>query len=80
MWGGYDHGWAWVMGFGMIGVVLFWALVIVAIAALVKWIAGSRGTAGRPPEKTALDYLKERYARGEIAREEFVQKKRDLEA
>jgi putative membrane protein len=44
---------------------------------LVKWLAGSgsgqQGGAGR-----ALDILKERYARGEIDREEFEQRKRDI--
>lgn len=81
MWGGYDgYGWGWGMGFGMISMVLFWVLVILGIVILVKWIAAgsSSGGTGVPREKTALDILKERYARGEIDREEFEQKKKDL--
>ncbi len=83
MWGGYDGygwGWGWGMGFGMISMVLFWVLVILGIVILVKWIAAgsSSGSTGAPREKTALDILKERYARGEIDREEFEQKKKDL--
>lgn len=84
MWSGYDGygwgwGWGWSMGFGMLSMVLFWVLVILGIVILVRWIAaGSFGGAGTPREKTALDILKERYARGEIDREEFEQKKRDL--
>lgn len=78
MWSGYGHGFGWGMGFGMIGVVLFWALVILAIAALVKWIAGAFGAGRQTATKTALDFLKERYARGEIGREEFEQKRRDI--
>ncbi|MEW5707470.1 SHOCT domain-containing protein [Pelomicrobium sp. G1] len=81
MWGGYDgYGWGWGMGFGMISMVLFWVLVILGIVILVKWIAAgsSSGGGSAPREKTALDILKERYARGEIDREEFEQKKRDL--
>lgn len=66
------------MGFGWIGMILFWVLIIVGIAALVKWFAAGSPRDDRPREKTALDVLKERYARGEINREEFEQKKRDL--
>lgn len=76
MWG--DYGWGWGMGFGMISVVLFWVLVILGIVILVKWIAGSSSGPGQPPAKTALDILKERYARGEIDKQEFEEKKRDL--
>lgn len=84
MWGGmggYGHMWdgGWLgMGIGMIGTLLFWALIIVGIVVLVKWLAGAHGAAGAPPAKTALDIVKERYARGEIDKEEFEQKKRDL--
>lgn len=77
MWG--DYGWGWGMGFGMISVVLFWVLVILGIVILVKWIAGGSSSASPPPPaKTALDILKERYARGEIDKQEFEEKKRDL--
>lgn len=76
MWG--DYGWGWGMGFGMISVVLFWVLVILGIVILVKWIAGSSSGPSQPPAKTALDILKERYARGEIDKQEFEEKKRDL--
>jgi len=80
MWGSYDYGWGWGMGLGMISMVLVWVLVILGIVILVKWIAAGSSVAGQPPAKTALDILKERYARGEIGREEFEQKKRDIEA
>jgi putative membrane protein len=45
--------------------------------ALGKWIFERSGD--RPRDKTALDILKERYARGEIGKEEFEQKKSDLD-
>ena len=80
MWG--DYGWGWGMGFGMISMVLFWVLIIVGIVVLVRWIAGPSASSGLPPAppplKTALDILKERYARGEIDKQEFEEKKRDL--
>lgn len=76
MWG--DYGWGWGMGFGMISMVLFWVLVILGIVILVKWIAGSSSAPNLPPAKSALDILKERYARSEIDKQEFEEKKRDL--
>jgi len=59
-------------GFSML---LFWGVVIVALVVVVKWIAGSTSAAS---ERTPLETLKERYARGEIDKDEFEQKKRDL--
>lgn len=84
MWGGaggYGHMWdgGWLgMGVGMIGMLLFWVLIILGIVVLVKWLAGAQSAAAPPPARSALDIVKERYARGEIEKEEFEQKKRDL--
>lgn len=79
MWGydGFGYG-----GYGMgIGMLLFWGLIIVAIVMLVRGFGGtSKGNAPRLPEKTALDILRERYARGEIDKAEFEEKRRDLSA
>jgi len=78
MWWGHmnDYGWGWG-GMG-IGMLLIWILLMVVLVLLAKsiWNAGA-GKSGSP-EKSALDILKERYARGEIGREEYEQKKRDL--
>ena len=80
MWGDAGHGWGWRwgMGFGMIDMVLFWVLVIFGIVVLVRRVGGSSASSGPPPSKTALDILNERYARGEIDKQEFVERKRDL--
>ena len=79
MWGygGYGLG-----GIGMgISMILFWGLIIVAIVLVVRGFGNrSGGDAPRLPEKTALDILRERYARGEIDKAEFEEKRRDLSA
>ena len=54
-------------------------LLAAAIVMLSKFIWSSGIFSGRIREKTALDILKERYARGEIESEEFMQKRRHLE-
>jgi len=69
------------MGIGMgIGMILFWGLIIAAIVVLVRGF-GARPVASEPGlvEKTPLDILGERYAKGEIDKSEFEQKRRDLE-
>ena len=82
MWGymgNYHGGWGW-MGFGMMGMALFWIFLIIGIVALVNGAWGWGASAGRSQERTALDIIRERYAHGEIEKEEFEQKKRDLAA
>jgi putative membrane protein len=69
-------------GWGMYGglpMLLWWGLVIVAIVLVVRWLF-ARGTTGGPPaQDSALTILRERYARGEISKEEFDARRRDLE-
>lgn len=66
-------------GFGWILMLLFWVLVIWGIVSLIRGSVGYDRTqnSGRN-EKTAIDILKERYAKGEISKEEFEAKKKDL--
>jgi putative membrane protein len=68
----------WGPDFGWLFMMLFWALVILGVIALVKWLASGSSARSGPPPRTPLQILQERYARGEIEREEFEQKKRDL--
>jgi putative membrane protein len=76
MWGGMD-GWGW--GMGIVHGLLWWAILVLGIIVLVRFLAGEPGRPGaQAPADTALDILKKRYARGEIGREEFEEKKRDL--
>lgn len=78
MMGDATGGWGWMSGFGWIFMILFWGLVIFGVVALAKWMFSTgdsvAGGGARPP----LDILKERYARGEINRDQYEQMRRDL--
>jgi putative membrane protein len=82
--GGWDMGpgmmgWGILAWFGPIMMVIFWIAIIVAIIFFVRWLmASSRGRHSPAPQDSALEILKKRYARGEISKEEFEEKKRDL--
>lgn len=74
------HGWeygGWMpIGLMWIGGFL-WILTIVAVVGLVVYVV-QRFTHPRRATKPALDLLEQAYARGEIKREEFMQKRTDL--
>jgi putative membrane protein len=86
MYGPYNHGWMFDGGIGMLFGGLWMIVLLVAplllLAVLLKYLfTKSRGNEGRPGEptrQTPLDVLKEAYARGEISREEFLQKRDDI--
>lgn len=66
---------------GMIIMVIFWVLVIVGLILLIKWLWLHTQTGSSPASdrsSSALEILKERYARGEIDKNEFENKKKDL--
>jgi len=56
----------------------FWILLIAGIILLVYWIARHNRPGESEKKEDALDILKKRYARGEIYRTEFEEKKKDL--
>lgn len=77
MYDGTMMGWmAGVMILSLLVGVSLVALLIVALVAAIRWLWRSP----RPgePEDRALSILRERYARGEIGREEFEARWRDL--
>ena len=84
----------WMMGPGMMGwggfgfsplwgivMLIFWLLVIGGIVLLAVWLFRQfvPTEVAERREGRALEILRERYARGEITREEYEQMRRDLE-
>ena len=77
MWDGGWLGWF----YGPLTMILVVAILIVAIVLLTRWI-GTPGLGAQhhhqPPAKTPLDILKERFARGEIDKDDFEERRRIL--
>ena len=83
---GYGYGPQWGMmggygGYGGFGMII-WIVILIAIVALVVWLVRSPAASGMhylvPRRSSGLDVLEERYARGEINRDEYLQKKKDI--
>jgi putative membrane protein len=76
MMGGWGMGW-----FGMIFMIIFWGLIIVGLVLLIRWLiqnTSGKGQTGVRTGSNAMDILKERYAKGEISRDEFESMKKDI--
>ncbi len=60
--------------------IVFWLLVIAGIIFLARYLVRRQenGDHHHHYEKTALDILHERYAKGEIGKEEYEDKKKDI--
>ena len=76
MWDGGWHSWF----FGQLMMIVFIAIVVVVVILLVRWLGGPHhgGAPYAPPGKPPLDILKERFARGEIDKQEFEERRRVL--
>ena len=78
---GYGPQWGMMGGYGGFGMII-WIIILIAIIALVAWLVRSQTSSSMhhlPPSRSSgLDVLEERYARGEINRDEYLQKKKDI--
>lgn len=73
----HDWGWGWGWPWGGVLGLLFFGLMVVGLVTVVRWLfSGARS--GQQSTSKALTILEERYARGEINRDEYEQRRRDL--
>ncbi len=78
-WNGHDMGWWGYAGMG-IGMVLFWALIVVGIIALVRFSSGTANTGSSsvpptmPQPLSPEQILANRFAHGEIDETEYQQR------
>jgi len=83
---GWGDGYPWMMGWGFgwmwfmpVFMIAFWGLVIWAVVVLVQGLSRNDSSGGGSSrEDSALEILKRRYARGEISKEEYEEKKSSL--
>lgn len=72
----YGNMFGWGLG-GSLMMIIFWGAIIFFIVWLVRELKGNNSSS-TPKSKSSIDILKERYAKGEIDKQEFEEKKRDL--
>ena len=79
-WGWRMHPmWGWGWGFGMMGMMLlFWGVVIFAGVTGIRWFVNQTKQSKQPRGDSAMEILRERFARGEIEKDEFEAKKKEL--
>lgn len=72
--GPYGHGF---MGFGPLGMIIFWTLIILAVIFITRGLFGR--TSCRTGRETPLEILKRRYAAGEITDQEYEKLKTEIQ-
>jgi putative membrane protein len=65
---GLGMGWGWIIGF----------IILIAAIIIIVYAVRQSNPGDRQDTKTPLDILKERYARGEIDKTEFDERKKEL--
>jgi putative membrane protein len=71
------HEWMSVWGaLAMLVAFMFWIAILIGLVLLVQKLFADRKY--ERPESPALDVLGERYAKGEIGREEYLRRRQDI--
>jgi putative membrane protein len=73
----YGHAASWLSWLGPVAMCILWALFVTAMVTLIVYLVRHGRRLGT--QSTAMAILKERYARGEVTKEEFEQKSKDLQ-
>ncbi len=77
MWDGFFGGWL-AMGLMILAMVIFWGGIIFLIVWGIRRLSKRGGAAPGTGGKSPLDIARERYARGEITKDQYEQLKNDL--
>jgi putative membrane protein len=76
-WMGWGSGWG-GMFFGPLMMIAWLAVLVAVVVLILRWLGGA-GTTGVGSVRTAREILDERYARGEIDREEYLRRRQDID-
>jgi putative membrane protein len=77
-WGPSEGGWGHMI-FGGFMMIAFWGAIILLVVVLVRWLSGGHAHGGPiPGHKPPLQILQERFAKGEIDKEEYEERRRLL--
>jgi len=68
--------WLYPIGGSWFIVILWWIIIVTVVVVITKLTSPRQGIQFK--EDSAIEILKKRYARGEISKEEFEEKKKDL--
>ncbi|MBA4383328.1 MAG: electron transporter RnfE [Anaerolinea sp.] len=68
-----------MMGFGMIGMFLFWIILIFLAVFLVRGLFQTNHPSGNTQLLSARQILEQRYARGEINHEQYLLMMKDIQ-
>ncbi len=75
--GHWGSGWGGMI-LGPLMMIAFVAVVVAVVVLLMRWLGGGHAMGSRAAERTAIDILEERFARGEIDKDEFEERRRVL--